>query len=953
MIRAKASLSLVIALVALVLCGLAGFYAYYHYSNQVNRQLEVSSTHLRQVLSLASARIESDVGKQNEHGVEREILNLKQFSEVELSALIGADGMVRYSSSYIVWNLPAFAHLPMLDQATFIRAQAARQPVLMTNPQHDVLHAYFPVVMHRSAGPSAVEETGVLFVEWDIKPRIDQLRHSAIADMLAMWLMVLLTLTLIWFVLYQQLLQPLAKLRKKVVAASRGREPVKFESNGDASLVALADSLNKMVSRQNKSLADSQRDKQRWQFALESGGDCVLDWNITNGECFFSPGFGALLGLAADQKPDLTIWKEKIDEDWDFVDRKIKRHLQGLSDLCQVEYAIRLPGGRKRFIIMRGKVVERNAQGDALRMVSTHRDITPRRRMEDALRGSEERYRKLFEMAQEGIWQIDREGKTILVNESMATILGYHSQELLDCPIVDFMAETSRVHALEKLSRKGQGADSRQEYEFVSKAGLRIFTTMHWTPIYDLEGDFNGMIAGVMDISERKRAEERIRQQALFDDLTKLPNRRMLNETLTQEQARALRHGHTGALLFIDLDHFKNVNDSLGHPVGDSLLITIASRLNQVLRSEDTLARLGGDEFVVLLPELNDDAAQAATLARNVALKIQDSLSETLEVYGHRLNIGCSIGIALYPLDQDSIHDIVKQADAAMYRAKEDGRNAVCLFSKDMHQKIEDNLRLQMLLPGAMEDEQFMLYFQPQFDQHRNLIGAEVLLRWEEPQQGFVSPDLFIRAAEESGQIVPLGDWVLRKACAQLSKWRQQGLPTSFERLAINISARQFSLDDFPFRVKAFVEEAGLQPADIELEITESMLLNKRDQVIEKMHLLHDMGFHIALDDFGTGYSSLSYLHTLPLDKLKIDQAFIRDVGEDKADRAIVETIITMANLMELDVIAEGVEEEYQLKYLISKGCIKYQGYYFAKPMPADVFASSYIYDAAESRSAK
>ncbi len=278
-----------------------------------------------------------------------------------------------------------------------------------------------------------------------------------------------------------------------------------------------------------------------------------------------------------------------------------------------------------------------------------------------------------------------------------------------------------------------------------------------------------------------------------------------------------------------------------------------------------------------------------------------------------------------------------------MYRAKEEGRATVRLFSKVMHEEIEQNLSLQMLLPGALQEEQFMLYFQPQFNHRQELIGAEVLLRWLEPNLGFVRPDLFIRAAEESGQIVPLGDWVIKKACEQLKQWCDMGLPTSFERLAVNISPRQFMLEDFARRVEARVEEAGLKPNQLELEITEGMLLTRLDQVVEKMRLLHEMGFYMALDDFGTGYSSLSYLSTLPLHKLKIDQAFVRDIGRDKNDRVIVETIISMANHLDMDVIAEGVEESHQLEFLTSKGCNQYQGYYFGKPVPAEEFYQTWI----------
>lgn len=695
-------------------------------------------------------------------------------------------------------------------------------------------------------------------------------------------------------------------------------------------------------------LEQSRRTARRWRFALESAGDCVQDWNLVTDECHFSKGFAGLLGLDVATEVDRATWVRVMGDDWRYVERKIQRHLQGLSDTCHVEYAVHNSQGVVRHVVMRGRVVERTDEGRPARMVSNHRDITIRRRMEDALRDSEERYRKLFELAQEGIWQINPEGVTVLVNEAMATMLGHRVEDVLEQPILDFVAEQDRVRMQKALLGSGAAADAKQYYQFQSKTGQALYTSMHWTPVYGTEGEYEGLIAGVMDITEQRHAEERIRQQALFDDLTRLPNRRMLIQSLNQDHARAQRHGHKGALLCIDLDHFKNVNDSLGHPVGDGLLVSIATRLHQVLRAEDTLARLGGDEFVVLLPELAETEQGAASLARNVALKVQDCMSETLSVFGHRLNIACSIGIALYPQDQESVHDVLKQADVAMYRAKAEGRNAVCLFSKEMHQAIEENLRLQMLLPGALEDEQFILYFQPQFNEHRQVIGAEVLLRWEDPEQGFVRPELFIRAAEESGQIVPLGDWVIRKACWMLGQWKRAGenqctVPETFKRLAINISARQLAQDDFPYRLQAFVQEAGLAPDEIELEITESMLLNRLDQVVEKMDLLHSMGFHMALDDFGTGYSSLSYLHTLPLDKLKIDQAFVQDIRTDQNDRVIVETIIAMARLMDLEVIAEGVEDEHQFNYLREKGCLRYQGYYFGKPVPADRFAERWL----------
>ncbi len=939
MIQRLRSLNLIVAAL-LLLCFLllSGVLIWNQFEAQKKQAFEEASVDLRALLLISQARIEREMAARNFASVESEITTLNLLDDVKLSAVIDESGVVRFSSNFIIVGHAADSQLHQFDRAAFAQAQKTYKMVLVADARHDNIHVYYPLALGASRNSLRPDHIGVLYVHWSMARPYRYIQQQAWREFAYMLAVLGLVSLLLLTVLRRLVLQPVLRLRHKADAIVAGEQVDSFSIEGVAEIAGLSHAINRMNLKMSANLQEVRRSEERWAFALEGAGDGVQDWDVRNGHCYYSPRFRELLGLG-DTEPGCDGWLQQVHPvDRSHVERRLQRHLQGLSDYCTAEYRVQLPDGGQRFVLMRGKVAERQDDGRPVRFIATHTDVTARRRMEDALRTGEEKYRQLFEMAQEGIWVIDAGGNTTMVNSAMADMLGYRKDEMLGRHIFEFMDENARLQAQENLKRREQGIEEQHDFEWLSRSGRRLFTTMHTAPLYDSNGDYAGAIAGVMDITERRRAEEKIRQQALFDELTRLPNRRMLNERLAQEQARALRHEHTGALLFIDLDHFKNVNDSLGHPVGDALLVAIAERLQQVVRDEDTLARLGGDEFVVLLPELDDGISAAAAKARNVALKIQDVLTEAFDIAGHKLTISCSIGIALYPLDQDSIHDILKQADTAMYRAKQEGRGTLCIFSKAMQAELEHNLRLQMLLPGALQNNQFELHFQAQFNDRREVIGAEVLLRWREPDLGMVRPDQFIRAAEESGFIVQLGDWVLRRACEQLRQWVQQGLPATFERLAINISARQFAQDDFAQRVQAFVAEAGIRPQQIELEITESMLLNRLEQVVEKMRGLHTMGFYIALDDFGTGYSSLSYLRSLPLHKLKIDQAFVRDIQNDKNDRAIVETIIAMARHMELDVIAEGVEDESQFEFLRGKGCLQYQGYHFARPVPADVF---------------
>ncbi len=456
-----------------------------------------------------------------------------------------------------------------------------------------------------------------------------------------------------------------------------------------------------------------------------------------------------------------------------------------------------------------------------------------------------------------------------------------------------------------------------------------------------LQRAFNEMTSRLQqDIIERKKAETEIHNLAFFDPLTQLPNRRFLHGRVEYALNSSALHGNHGALMFIDLDHFKKLNDTKGHEWGDQLLIEVAKRLKPCVRTTDTIARLGGDEFVVLLEGLSERPEEATTQARKVAEKILNVITRPFvpkDRDADEYQGTCSIGISLFRGDETTLNDLLKQADIAMYFVKDSGRNAIRFFDVGMQSAMEYRNALETDLRRVLSKRQLRLYFQPQVDSVGRILGAEVLLRWEHPEHGLVSPVEFIPLAEETGLIVPIGLWVLETACAQLNAWKG-GPHTRTLVLAINVSARQFQQPDFLARVSEILERTAVDPAQLKLELTESLILDNVSAAITTMRALKAMGIGFSMDDFGTGYSSLTYLKLLPLDQLKIDRSFIRNIATDPNDAAIVRTIIAMGKTLGMDVIAEGVETEAQREFLELQGCRAFQGYLFGKPLPLPDF---------------
>ena len=451
------------------------------------------------------------------------------------------------------------------------------------------------------------------------------------------------------------------------------------------------------------------------------------------------------------------------------------------------------------------------------------------------------------------------------------------------------------------------------------------------------DGSITNYVGSHIDITDRKASEDRIQNLAFYDSLTGLPNRQLLMDRLRQALSSSARNGQEGALLFVDIDNFKTLNDAMGHQYGDLFLQQAAVRLSTYMRDGDTVARLGGDEFVLILQELGEDGIEAAAITESVGENLLSILAKPYRLEDHEYQCTASMGATMFGRRRQSMDELLKQADIAMYQAKKCGRNLLRFFDQEMQDAVTARAALERQLREAIEKKSFTLHYQAQVDRAGCVLGAEALIRWNSSEDEVRSPNEFIPLAEETGLILPIGQWLLNAACAQLKAWEETA-GTAGLVLSINISARQFHNSEFVSQVQAAVQLHGINPNQLNLEITESILLDNTDDTISAMRALKSIGVRFSLDDFGTGYSSLQYLKRLPLDQLKIDKSFVRDLPIDANDRAIVQTILAIATSLRIETIAEGVETEDQHRLLVECGCIYFQGYLFGKPVPIEQF---------------
>ena len=549
---------------------------------------------------------------------------------------------------------------------------------------------------------------------------------------------------------------------------------------------------------------------------------------------------------------------------------------------------------------------------------------------------SEERYRHIFSNAPLGILHYDATGTIVDCNEAFINLLGSSRDLLIGMQMLVTLKDQKILRAINDSLADGEGYYEGDYTSVTSNitTPIRAF----FKAIKSSEENIVGGVGIVEDFSEKKQSEQLIQYQASYDPLTGLPNRRMLLDRLSTEMARARRHGHYGALLFIDLDNFKTINDSLGHSVGDELLKVVAKRITECIREEDTAARMGGDEFIIIITELGITIGLAAYKLRGIAEQLSISLSAPCQIAGHDLHITPSVGVSIFPTPNKGVDDVLKQADSAMYRAKAAGRNTIRFFLPHMQEAADERLHLNTELRKALDCNQFSLYYQPQVNKSRELVGAEALLRWHHPERGVIPNETFIDIAEETGLMPDIGQWVLREACQSIKKWTDAGQLRGSQTISINISGKEIASPGYVDRVIGVLEETGVNPNHLGIELTESSLVSTNEDIVDKIVRLRQIGIKFSIDDFGTGYSSLSYLKSLPLNTLKIDRSFVNDIKDGGQDVVLIDTIILMAHNLGLEVIAEGVETEQELHYLNTRGCIVYQGFWFSKPVTAEIF---------------
>lgn len=598
------------------------------------------------------------------------------------------------------------------------------------------------------------------------------------------------------------------------------------------------------------------------------------------------------------------------------------------------QFELDVPLGKRWFELSIAKKSDTHEHNKRFLILS--RDITERKLSEIEMKIAA----SAFE-AQEGMIVTDAETKILRVNKAFTEITGYSVEESIG-KSPNFLSSGKHDKQFydvmwDAIKQKGSWAG---EIWNRRKSGEVYPERLVITAVKNENGEVTNYVASLADITDSKAASDAIKNLAFYDPLTQLPNRRLFLDRLEQALASSTHNGQLGALLFLDIDHFKVLNDTLGHNAGDLLLKMIAIRLKSSVREADTVARIGGDEFVILVEDLGPDKLVAASYTEMLGEKILHLLAQPYKLDSYEYSGSTSIGATLFNNHEAGTEEILKQADIAMYQAKDSGRNTIRFFDIHMQEAVASRVKLERELRSAIDNDQFELYYQIQTNRQKTPIGAEALIRWHHPELGLVSPATFISLAEDTGLILPIGKWVLNAACAQLKTW-QSNERTRELSISINVSAKQFNQADFIKQVQNAVTRYAIDPAFLNLELTETMLLESAEIMIAKMIELRKIGVRFELDDFGTGYSSLQYLKRLPLNQLKIDQSFIQDIALDDNDKVLVRTIIAMAHNLDLKVIAEGVEDEAQRQFLMDNGCDHFQGYLFGRPMPIDMLEKS------------
>lgn len=673
--------------------------------------------------------------------------------------------------------------------------------------------------------------------------------------------------------------------------------------------------------------------EERLNHALQGASDGLFDWDLANDRIYFSPRWKGMLGYADDElENSIETFERLVDPvDGKRVWSMLHDYLAGRRDEFGIEIQMRHKAGHWVDILGRGKAL-RDTHGEPVRMVGTHVDITAQKSAERKLAASEARYRNLVEVAPYSVQEIDTEANIRYANPASAAILGYTQEQLVSMNVAELLPPEDRAAFRRMLHEMVVRQPKPQPVENVNLTGdgRRIHVRVSWNYLRDTTGQVAGFVSIADDVTEARRAAAAIEHLAFHDHLTGLPNRLLLKEKLGEALVAQDRSRRAFALHILDLDHFKEINDSLGHPFGDQLLDAVAARIREVVRSGDFLARLGGDEFALVQMELGDIAD-----ASSLALKMLEAVSRPFRLDANLVYTNASIGILVNEDPTATVDELMSRADVALYKAKDGGRGSYAFFEDSMTLQLQQEMALTRQLLQALELGELVLKYQPQFAlADGRLLGAEALLRWHHPERGELTPGEFLEVAEKRGLIRAIGDWVLAEVARQAADWASRGL--CFGRLAVNVSAAQFNDGAFAEGFLNIVQETGVDPCLLELEYTETVLMKASDSTRAAILELSALGVSFAIDDFGTGFSSLMYLKQFHTDKLKIDREFVRDLPNDQGDAEIVKATIALAHALGLTTVAEGVEEEAHAEFLKRQGCDQVQGYLYARPMTAE-----------------
>lgn len=890
------------------------------------------------------------MGLDNRALIADELAYLGSIPEVDLVVLVDAQGQVIYSSQRLAMGKPLSRVFPEFSMEHFHKSQQDMQLRIDVDAERRNLLAFQPIALLALPRQIRSSTVGGLLLRYDLTESRALAQHQVLVFAIVQAAFAFFLIAILTVVLRRWFSQPLIDLQKLVRRISQKDLSTPVAIAGRGELAELATAINGMqadldlaAKEREKYLDNLRESEQGLAITLQSIGDGVIATCAagritrmnTSAERLTGWTLDAALGrplsdvlniINADTREKMINPAQQVMESGEAV---------GLSN----NTVLLTRDGRELQIEELASAI-RNADGQIVGVVLIFRDVTDDYHMRRDLAHTTEMLERTGEMAKVGGWELDLKTNQAIWTKEIYRI--HEADPSLDpsaaLGLRDLDPESQQLAQRDLEAAINYGTPWDRETPMTTWTGRHLWIRSQGYAICDA-GKPIKLIGTIQDITERKQAESEIENLAFYDPLTGLPNRRRLLDRLAHVLNNALRHQQYGALLFIDLDNFKTLNDTQGHDQGDKLLKIVAERLSASIRKGDTLARLGGDEFVVLLEALSTDAMMAAAEAQVVAEKIIVELGRpyTIDEKLHRSTP--SIGITLFGDVEEPIEEPLKRADLAMYQAKTAGRNTWCFYDPKVQEAIAARSKLEIDLRSAIAEQQLVLYYQPQISSKNTIAGVEALVRWRHPQRGMVSPAEFIPLAEETDLILPVGRWVLDTACAQLASWAADPERAHLS-IAVNVSSRQFHQVDFVDQVLAAIAATNANPQRLKLELTESLLVSNIEDVVTKMYLLKQSGVGFSLDDFGTGYSSLSYLKRLPLDQLKIDQSFVRDILIDPNDASIAKTIIDLAKSLGLNVIAEGVETQAQRNFLEVLGCPAYQGYLFSRPLPIDELES-------------